>query len=71
MKTLCDICLETKETRHFDLYISGSEGTRLCHGCEMRVVRFIREAARVALRDRKAAFMAKAEALRRVATELG
>lgn len=57
--SLCDMCLETKETRYFDLYISGSEGTRLCHICEMLLVRFIRDRARVALRKRKANFLSK------------
>jgi hypothetical protein len=52
---VCDMCLETKETRHFNLYTSGSEGTRLCHDCEMLVVEFIQEQAHTALRRRKAA----------------
>jgi hypothetical protein len=55
------MCLETKETRYFDLYIHGSEGTQLCHNCEMLVVQFIRDEAMTALRKRKADFMARRE----------
>lgn len=58
-KTLCDMCLETKETRYIDLYISGSEGTRLCHRCEMLLVRFIQDVGKAALRKRKADFLAR------------
>lgn len=54
-KALCSMCLETKEkTTHFDLYISGSEGVRLCHDCEMLIVEYIRESARDAFRKRRA-----------------
>lgn len=59
---LCDMCLETKETNYFDLYISGSEGTRLCHDCEMSVVEFIRENARAAFRKRKAEHIDRVQA---------
>ena len=58
-ESLCDMCLETKETRYLDLYISGSEGTRLCYDCEMCLVRFIELNARAALRKHKADFLAK------------
>jgi len=51
---MCDMCLEKKETTHFALYVSGSEGTHLCHDCEMWVVRFIREQARAVVRRRRA-----------------
>jgi hypothetical protein len=54
MRAMCDMCLETKDAKHFDLYISGSEGTKLCHGCQMLVVKFIQEQARAALRRREA-----------------
>ena len=55
------MCLEMKETRYFDLYIAGSEGTRLCHKCEMRIVQFIRDTARIALRKHRAEFLNKPE----------
>lgn len=58
-ESLCDICLEMKKTRHLDLYISGSEGTRLCHDCEMLLVRFIRDSAKVTLQKRRADFLAR------------
>ena len=42
LDTYCDICGEVGETRYIPLFTIGSEGTRLCHGCEMLVVGFIR-----------------------------
>ncbi len=42
----CTICDELKTTRYIDLYVIGSEGTRLCHACEMLVVEFIRDKKR-------------------------
>lgn len=51
--TMCDMCLKVKETTHFNLYTSGSEGTNLCHKCEMAVVDFIVEQTHIALRKRK------------------
>jgi len=50
----CDMCLETKQTRYFDLYISGSEGTRLCADCENLIVQLIRNMRMIAFRQRKA-----------------
>lgn len=58
-ESLCDMCLEMKKTRYLDLYISGSEGTRLCHDCEMLLVRFIRDNARITFRKRKASFLTR------------
>ena len=46
LDTYCDICGEVGGTRYFDLFTFGSEGTRLCHDCEMLVVGFIREKQR-------------------------
>ena len=46
LDTYCDICGEVRETRYIDLFVLGSEGTRLCHKCEMLVVEFIREKQR-------------------------
>ena len=42
----CTICNELKTTRYIDLYVIGSEGTNLCHRCEMLVVEFIRDKKR-------------------------
>lgn len=52
LDTYCDICNEVGETRYFDLFTIGSEGTRLCHTCEMLVVEFIRKKKREALTER-------------------
>ena len=52
MVTNCDICGEVHETRYIDLFVTGSEGTRLCHDCEMLVVGFIRDKQRLALEQR-------------------
>jgi len=59
MESLCDMCLKTKETQHFNLYISGSEGTRLCNDCQRLIVRFIRDGRRAAFRERKADFLTR------------
>ena len=42
----CTICNRLKDVRYIDLYVIGSEGTRLCHECEMLVVEFIRDKKR-------------------------
>ena len=52
MITSCDICGEVGETRYFDLFTIGSEGTRLCHDCEMLVVRFIQDKRHAAMARR-------------------
>ena len=43
LETHCDICGKVAKTRYIDLFVMGSEGTRLCHDCEMLVVEFIRD----------------------------
>ncbi len=48
----CTICDELATTRYIDLYTVGSEGTRLCHDCEMLVVEFIRDKKRSALQEK-------------------
>ena len=48
----CTICDKERETKYIDLFVIGSEGTRLCHDCEMRVVEFIRSQMSVALQQR-------------------
>lgn len=50
MKTKCGICGEESECRHFDLYVFGSEGVSLCHGCEMLVNSFIEMMSRHRMR---------------------
>lgn len=39
----CRICDNTEETRHLNLYVSGSEGVELCHPCEMSLVQHVRD----------------------------
>ena len=43
METYCDICDNKGETKFLNLFPFGSEGTHLCHTCDMLVVTFIRE----------------------------
>jgi len=43
MLAYCTICDKERETRYIDLFVTGSEGTRLCHDCEMLVVEFVRK----------------------------
>lgn len=38
---MCTVCQEVTDVRYIDLYTVGSEGTNLCHACEMDVVGFI------------------------------
>jgi hypothetical protein len=38
----CRMCLRPDKVRNINLYTNGSEGTDLCHSCEMKVVEFIR-----------------------------
>ena len=45
-----------KMVRYVNLYTHGSEGTDLCHECEMKVVEFIRTAARTAVEEKIQAF---------------
>ena len=52
MRTNCTMCDETHDTRYIDLFVTGSEGTRLCHDCEMLVVEFIRDKQRLTLTQR-------------------
>lgn len=55
----CDMCLRDEKVRHVNLYTKGSEGTLLCHHCEMRLVDLIRsersEAGRLRFEVYKAA----------------
>ena len=39
----CHSCHKQTEVRQIDLYTIGSEGTTLCHSCEMEVVNFVRD----------------------------
>ena len=52
MVTNCSMCDEVHDTRYIDLFVTGSEGTRLCHDCEMMVVEFIRDKQRLTLEQR-------------------
>jgi hypothetical protein len=48
----CSICSCTRDVRHHDLYIIGSEGVRLCHDCEMGVLNYLRSLCSTATRSR-------------------
>jgi hypothetical protein len=37
------MCRHKKELRNIDLYVIGSEGLNVCHGCEMSIVEFVRD----------------------------
>lgn len=41
----CIICYNKDETKHFSLYVFGSEGVNLCHSCQIAVCEFIRRMA--------------------------
>lgn len=59
MKAYCTVCLEEAECRHFDLYTIGSEGTWLCHRCEMAVVEFIRQMMRDLFLEKRNEYLKK------------
>lgn len=42
----CSICDSFEKVRHFEIFTSGSEGTLLCHACEMFVVRQLEDRRR-------------------------
>lgn len=56
MISRCLICKEIQETRYIDLYIVGSEGLDICHGCEMEVVSAIKAIANQKSRERAAEY---------------
>jgi len=51
MNGSCMICKRDEEVRHFNLYVSGSEGLTVCHACEMDIVMHIRNMIAVAGRS--------------------
>ena len=53
MEDRCTCCGEIAETKHLPLYVIGSEGTELCHQCEMLIVRLIRNIRRKSLKKRE------------------
>lgn len=48
---MCRICHGDEDTRHIDLYVSGSEGLHVCHGCEMQIVAYVRSLQYVATKS--------------------
>lgn len=39
---MCNICSSPEETKHYSLYVTGSEGVNLCNACQIAVCEFIR-----------------------------
>jgi CRISPR-associated protein Cas8b1/Cst1 subtype I-B len=52
----CRMCLRPDKVRNINLYTNGSEGTNLCHSCEMKVGEFIRFNGREAVVKKIAKF---------------
>lgn len=52
----CYACGEDKPVRWKNLYTIGSEGTWLCIECEINVVNFVRQMARLSVIARKEKF---------------
>lgn len=48
MKTPCTICHRKEKTKHFSLYVVGSEGLNVCHPCEMGIISYVQEMMRIA-----------------------
>lgn len=55
----CLVCHEQTSVRTKNLYTIGSEGTDMCHKCEMKVVRFVQDLMRQGQLERKTAYMEK------------
>jgi hypothetical protein len=57
-RVTCRICGSKEErVRNVNLYLIGSEGTDMCHSCEMEVLNVIRAMTRVAGIARKSGYM--------------
>jgi hypothetical protein len=55
----CTICDSEEQVRPINLYTIGSEGTYLCHKCEMLVVEYIRDLRSKEARRRRNKYLAK------------
>ena len=53
IKTFCTVCSEEKDCRFLPLFVTGSEGTHVCHSCEMNIVEFVRGMIRLSSKSRK------------------
>ena len=49
---MCMLCRSKEPERCIDLYVFGSEGLRVCHDCEMKLVEFARQLGQRALSQR-------------------
>ena len=55
----CSVCKEGKDVRYIDLYYIGSEGTKLCHGCEMKLTNKLWELIREEDNERRRIWVEK------------
>jgi len=42
----CRVCDKSDKVRNKNLYVFGSEGLDVCHGCEMKIVEFVNKLRR-------------------------
>ena len=49
----CTIYQSDEDTKYLDLFVIGSEGTNVCHECEMSLVNHITLMRRLAFKMRK------------------
>jgi len=49
----CTICQKWDDCKYLDLYTIGSEGTQVCHSCELALVEFAQTLIRIATKSRK------------------
>lgn len=54
----CRICGGNGPVRCLDIFTIGSEGTDVCHDCEMAVVEFVRQMMRTASKARMEGYKA-------------
>jgi hypothetical protein len=48
----CDLCLQDQPVRWKNIYFQGSEGLTVCQPCENKIVRFVLDLRREAVKSR-------------------
>lgn len=58
-KTECYGCGEVQQTRHYNLFVRGSEGCNLCLVCQIEIVDLLRSKHNAAIERKKQEFIVK------------
>jgi hypothetical protein len=59
---ICDVCESDNQSRHFDLYVFGSEGVILCLQHQIKVGNFIRELTHEKMKEKRDAVLKRKQA---------